>query len=366
MPGIQIPGFCTKKEANMTKTDNQKERVNGMLPADLEPLMLSLGHPKYRASQILEWVYGKMAASYDEMTNIPEGLRDRLKEVAPLEGTRIIDIKRSSDNSRKLLLGFSDGQSAETVLMDHDYGLSLCVSSQAGCKMGCTFCASAIAGFGRDLKASEMCDQFLAASRQTGGKRISSVVIMGMGEPLMNYDETMKFIRILNWDKGFNIGARHITISTCGIIPGIERLMDEDMQITLSVSLHAADDAIRDRIMPVNRIYGLGKVVAAAKKYAEKTGRRVTYEYVMIKDVNDSLVQASKLIRLLKGSLAHVNLIPLNAVPESGLQRSPDIQIAAFRKVLEEADISVTSRREMGSEIEAACGQLRMRHIEGK
>ncbi len=347
----------------MAKENNTKASLRGMLPQDLEPVMLSMGQPKFRAKQVLEWAYAKAADSYGQMTNIPAELREKLEQAAPLSQSEVLSVRRASDNSVKLLIGYPDGQSAEAVLMDHDYGLSLCVSTQAGCKMGCAFCASAIAGFGRDLTAGEMCDQYFAAAKSASGRRISSVVIMGMGEPLMNYDETMKFIRVLNWPNGINLGARHITLSTCGIIPGIERLAGEDLQINLSISLHAGDDAVRDRIMPVNRMYGLGKVVAAAKRYAETTGRRITYEYVMIKDVNDSARQAEKLAKLLKGSLAHVNLIPLNAVPESGLERSPDSQIETFRKVLDAAGISVTVRREMGSEIEAACGQLRLRSI---
>ncbi len=335
--------------------------IVGMLPKDLEPYMLSMGHPKFRASQILEWIYSKKADDYSAMTNIPLELRSLLSERAPLAEPETMDTRRADDGTVKLLLGYPDGNAAETVLMRHDYGLSLCVSSQAGCKMGCTFCASAIGGFSRDLTAGEMCWQFLKAAGEAGEDRISSVVVMGMGEPLLNYDNVMKFIRVLNWNKGFNVGARHITVSTCGIVPGIDRLADEDLQITLSVSLHAPDDATRDRIMPVNKMYGVNEVVAAAKRYSSRTGRRITYEYIMIKGINDSPMQAAALARLLRGSLAHVNLIPLNPVRESGLSRSPEAAIANFRKVLEDAGLAVTSRREMGSEIDGACGQLRLR-----
>ena len=346
----------------MEETSTKRRiEVVGMLPKDLEPIMLGLGHPKYRASQILEWIYSKKAEGYDEMTNIPADLREKLSNIAPIRPPSVLDVKRAKDRTTKLLMGFSDGANAEAVLMEHDYGLSLCVSSQAGCKMGCAFCASAISGFSRDLTAGEMCWQFIEASRLAKDKRISSVVVMGMGEPLMNYDAVLQFIRVLNWGKGINVGARRITLSTCGIVPGIEKLSGEDLQITLSISLHAPDDATRDRIMPVNKLYNIEDVVGAARRYADRTGRRVTYEYVMIKGVNDSLAQAAALVRLLKGSLAHVNLIPLNAVPESGLVRSTEATVAAFKKVLEDAGLAVTSRREMGSEIEGACGQLRLR-----
>ena len=335
--------------------------IVGMLPEDLAPHMLSMGHPRFRAAQILEWIYSKKAGDYSAMTNIPLELRSLLQERAPLAAPETMDTRRAEDGTLKLLLGYQDGNAAETVLMRHDYGVSLCVSSQAGCKMGCTFCASAIGGFSRDLTAGEMCWQFLKAADEAGEDRISSVVVMGMGEPLLNYDNVMKFIRVLNWNKGFNVGARHITVSTCGIVPGIDRLAGEDLQITLSVSLHAPDDATRDRIMPVNKMYGVNEVVAAAKRYAQKTGRRITYEYIMIKGINDSPTQAAALARLLRGSLAHVNLIPLNPVRESGLSRSSEKAMADFRKVLEDAGIAVTSRREMGSEIDGACGQLRLR-----
>lgn len=333
----------------------------GMLPKDLEPIMLGLGHPKYRASQVLEWIYSKMAGSYEQMTNLPAELKETLAKAAPIKPPNVMDVKRAKDGTTKLLIGFPDGANAETVLMEHDYGLSLCVSSQAGCKMGCAFCASAMSGYSRDLTSGEMCWQFIEASRIAKDRRISSVVIMGMGEPLMNYDAVLQFIRVLNWGKGFNIGARRITLSTCGIVPGIERLAGEDLQITLSISLHAPDDATRDRIMPVNKLYNVSEVVGAGKRYADRTGRRVTYEYVMIKGVNDSLSQAAALVKLLKGSLSHVNLIPLNPVPESGLTRSTDATVAAFKKVLEDAGLAVTSRREMGSNIEGACGQLRLK-----
>lgn len=343
------------------KTDVPAFDPVGMMPEDLEPLMLGTGHPSYRASQILEWIYARKARSYREMTNIPAALRDALEEKAPFQAPRLIDARIAPDGTEKLLLAYKDGNSAETVLMRHDYGLSLCVSTQAGCKMGCTFCASALAGYSRDFTAGEMCWQFMSASDRAGEARISSVVLMGMGEPLMNYEASLKFIRILNWSKGFNIGARHITLSTCGIVPGIDRLAGEALQITLSVSLHAPDDATRDEIMPINKVYPVKEVLAAARRYAARTGRRVTYEYAMIRGINDSPNQASGLAGLLKGSLAHVNLIPLNAVPESGLQRSSDATIAAFRKTLEDAGIAVTERREMGSDIEGACGQLRLR-----
>ncbi|MCR4425307.1 MAG: 23S rRNA (adenine(2503)-C(2))-methyltransferase RlmN [Firmicutes bacterium] len=338
--------------------------IRDMSVDECRSFFVSLGEPPYRANQVLEWVYHALASSYQEMTSIPTYLRRRLSEIAPLEGARVLARKKAREGTVKLLVGFADGNAVETVLMPHDYGLSLCVSSQVGCQMGCVFCASGLSGFVRNLSCGEMIAQLIAGSREAGaGRRVNSVVLMGTGEPLANYEQVLKFIRLINWNRGFGVGYRHITLSTCGLVPGIERLAGEGLPITLSVSLHAPDDETRSAIMKVSQVWGVSDVVRACVDYAERTGRRVTYEYSLIAGVNDSLAHADRLAHLIKGTLCHVNLIPLNPVPETGFARSPRQVVADFSKILTEAGIEVTIRREMGTDIDAACGQLRRREL---
>jgi len=326
----------------------------------------SIGEPGYRADQVLEWLYRGRVSSYDAMTNIPRLLRVKLAEIAPLGPPEILARRVSPDgDSVKYLIGLADDNAVEAVLMRHDYGLSLCVSSQVGCPMGCAFCASGIGGLVRDLTCGEIVDQLVAASGDAAerfcGARISSLVVMGSGEPLLNYDNVMKFVRLANWSRGFAIGYRHITISTCGIVPGIVRLAGEGIPLTLSVSLHAPDDATRSSIMKVNTSYPISTLVKACNQYAQITGRRVTYEYALIAGVNDSQAHAERLAGLLRGTLCHVNLIPLNPVPETPYERPASCVVEAFAGALESRGIEATIRREMGSGIDAACGQLRRR-----
>lgn len=331
----------------------------------------SMGEPGYRADQVLEWLYRCRALSYEDMTNLPRPLRAELAEVAPLRPPEVLarSVSQGGDTT-KYLMGLADGNAVEAVLMEHDYGLSLCVSSQVGCAMGCAFCASGLGGLVRDLTCGEMCDQVLAANddaaERLDGARVSSLVVMGSGEPLLNYDNVIKFIRLAKWDRGLGIGARHITVSTCGIVPGILRLAREGIPVTLSVSLHAPDDATRSSIMKVNEAYPISTLVKACVDYAEITGRRVTYEYALIAGVNDSPAHAGRLAGMLRGTLCHVNLIPLNPVPETGYVRPASCAVDAFARVLQSRGIEATIRREMGSGIDAACGQLRRRRVPGR
>ncbi|MGI6147014.1 MAG: 23S rRNA (adenine(2503)-C(2))-methyltransferase RlmN [Firmicutes bacterium] len=322
------------------------------------------GLPGYRGEQVLSWIHRHGIRDYSQMTNLPAYLRDELQGIAPLRPASVAAERRSVDGTIKLLLEYPDGNAVETVIMRHDYGVSVCVSSQVGCAMGCSFCASGIGGLVRNLTPGEMLEQVLEASiqcRSMGAPRISSIVVMGSGEPMHNYDNVVRFVRLANWNKGLGIGYRHITVSTCGIVPGIRRLAGEGIPITLSVSLHAPDDETRSRLMPVNRVYPVGELIAACRDYADVTGRRVTYEYALVRSVNDSPRHARKLVELIAGSLCHVNLIPVNPVEEAGFDRPDQATVQAFADVLSRAGISTTIRRELGTDIEAACGQLRRR-----
>lgn len=341
--------------------------LKDMSQEECRAFMGSIGEPAYRGDQVLEWVHRSCVLSYDGMSNLPKSLRAKLSVIAPIARPRVVARQVSSDgDTSKLLLALADGNAVETVLMRHDYGLALCVSSQVGCAMGCSFCASGLSGLVRNLTCGEMVDQMIAASQEAvsrygGDGRISSVVMMGSGEPLMNYDNVLKFIRLINWSRGFGVGMRHVTVSTCGIVPGIGRLAREGLPLTLSVSLHAPDDETRSSIMRINTVYPVAQVVQACKEYSEVTSRRVTYEYSMIAGVNDSQAHARLLASLLFGSLCHVNLIPLNPVPETGFRRSSPEDIRMFAATLIDSGIETTCRREMGSGIDAACGQLRRR-----
>lgn len=327
------------------------------------------GVPPYRGEQVLGWIHRHGVHHYSEMNNLPSDLRAELGSIAPLPRARVADVRRSADGTVKLLLEFADGNTAETVIMDYDYGVSVCVSSQVGCAMGCAFCASGIGGLVRNLTPGEMLEQVLEASRvakEAGRERVSSVVLMGSGEPMHNYDGVVKFMSLVNWNKGLAIGYRHITVSTCGIVPGIRRLAAEGIPVTLSVSLHAPDDETRSALMPVNKVYPVAELVAACRDFADVTGRRVTYEYALIRSVNDRPDHARKLIALIRGTLCHVNLIPINPVQEAGLARPEVAVIQSFIGMLTEAGISATVRRELGTDIDAACGQLRRRFLKSE
>lgn len=323
--------------------------------------------PRFRADQIIRWMYQRGAVSFHAMDNLSKPLRAQLAEQFSIERPKVISRLHSTDGATiKLLYEFADGQTAETVLMRHPYGNSVCVSTQAGCRMGCAFCASTLHGLQRNLTAGEIVAQVLGMAdflRQEGA-RVDTIVVMGSGEPLENYDHVIATLRLLHEEYTIGLSYRSVTLSTSGIVPGIERLAEEGIPISLSISLHAPTDALRSEIMPVNRMYPLTDLLCAARLYAQRTKRRVTYEYILIRDLNDGVREAEQLAKLLRGQLASVNLIPINPVAERNLLRPSKETIRRFQKVLEERHITVTLRREMGTDIQAACGQLRNRLME--
>lgn len=345
-----------------------KRNLVGMDIDDLQVFLAELGEPKYRANQLAQWIYDKKVLSFDSMTNLSKELRAKLDSLAYIGYLKLVEKKVSRiDDTRKYLFQLHDGETIESVLLKYDYGYSSCISTQVGCKMGCSFCATAHSGYRRDLTAGEIIEQILWISRDLGeNERVRSVVIMGMGEPFDNYSEVIKAIRLMNMPLGLNIGYRHITISTSGIVPGILRLADEKLQVTLSVSLHAPDDATRSKLMPINKKYNIRKVLDACEKYIEATGRRVTFEYILIQGVNDSMDKAKGLAKLLGQMLCHVNLIPINPVPETEYYPPSDKEVKAFANVLMRSGIPVTIRKKLGVDIDAACGQLRRRYLGGR
>lgn len=332
--------------------------LNYSLP-ELESLVLSMGEKKFRAKQIFGWL-ARGAASYDEMSNVPAGLRRDLAENGYYIGQpEVVTMQESkTDGTRKCLYEFIDGARVESVFMKYSYGNSICISTQVGCLMGCTFCASTMDGKQRDLTAGEMLGEVLKMKRVTG-EDINHIVLMGMGEPLDNYEEVSKFLKLINSPEGVNLSLRNITLSTCGIIPGIYRFAEDFPQVNLAVSLHAPNDEIRRRTMPVARKYGYDDLMKACRDYTEKTHRRITFEYALIRGVNDSPENAEELADHLKGWLTHVNLIPLNEVKGRDYRTAEGSSVLAFRKVLEKRGIAATVRRTLGSDIDAACGQLR-------
>lgn len=325
---------------------------------ELEKLILDMGHPKFRAKQIFDWIQ-KGAESFDDMLNIPKSLREVMAEKAYIGAVRICEKFVSRiDETRKYLLELSDGNFIESVLMKYEYGYTICISSQVGCRMGCKFCASTIGGKVRDLTAGEMLSQVICVQKDLG-QRISNIVMMGIGEPLDNFDNVLKFIELVNAPEGLNIGQRHISISTCGIVDKIRELAKKKLQITLLISLHAPTDEKRSEIMPINKKHPIEELISACREYVSVTSRRISFEYTLISGVNDSGCEADRLSALLKDILCHVNLIPVNKVEETGFRKSSRGSIEAFRQRLEKNGISTTVRREMGSDINAACGQLR-------
>lgn len=323
--------------------------------------------PAYRARQIAEWMYRKGAGDFFGMLNLPAGLRQALADSFTISRPHLVSQWDSSDRkTTKFLLAFADGVAVEAVRMHQPYGNSVCISTQAGCAMGCAFCASTLHGVRRDLTVGEMTGEvlFIEERLRSVGEKVDSMVLMGSGEPLLNYDSVLAFLRLLHEPYCLDFGYRNITLSTSGIIPGIERLQEEDLPLTLSISLHAPNDEIRSRLMPVNRRYPIRELVAAGKAYAERTKRRVTYEYILIEGINDSEEQARELARLLRGQLASVNLIPINPVAERHLLRPSPEKIQRFEAMLKRHHITATIRREMGSDIQAACGQLRNQYME--
>ena len=322
----------------------------------------ALGEKKYRAEQIFKWIYVDKVKEFDEMTNLSLDLREKLKQNYTMCNFKILKKQESIDGTKKYLFDVLDGNAIETVLMQYHHGKTICVSSQIGCKMGCKFCASTGIKFIRNLTSGEIVEQVLAVEQDIGDK-ISNVVFMGIGEPFDNYDNVMKAIKILNNQKGLNIGARHISISTSGIVPMIYKFADEEGQCTLSISLHATNDEKRSKMMPINNRYNIKELMEACKYYINKTNKRISFEYALAKDNNDNLEDAKELVKLLKGMLCHVNLIPINKIENGSFTKSSNENIIKFRDYLNENGIVATIRRELGSDIDAACGQLRRKNL---
>lgn len=325
---------------------------------ELEMEMISLGEKRFRAKQIFQWLHVKQIKDFSEMSNISLELRTKISEHFCLKSLNMVRrLESGIDNTVKYLYGLSDGTFVETVLMEYNYGLSICVSTQVGCRMGCKFCASTIAGFERNLEPSEILLQIYETQRDCG-KRISGIVLMGIGEPLDNYKNVIKFLELVSAPEGFGLSLRHVTLSTCGIVPRIRELANLQLGLTLSVSLHCADNDGRSEIMPVNKAYNVTELIDATKEYIRKTGRRVTYEYAVIDNVNSLKRDAEKLAHLIKGINCHVNLIPVNSVKERNYKSSRESALL-FQKYLTDLGINATVRRTLGSDIDAACGQLR-------
>jgi len=333
--------------------------IKSMLPDEIVDFTVNeLKAPRFRATQITDWL-SKGITDFDEMKNLPKPIIENLKSICYISVANIEKkLKSSYDETVKYLFSFRDKECVEAVVMKYKHGYSMCISTQVGCKMGCTFCATGMQGFTRQLEPSEMLAQIEAAQRDLK-IRISNIVLMGMGEPLDNYTNVVRFLRLVSDEKGLNIGLRHITLSTCGLVPKIYDLADEGMPVTLSLSLHAPTDEIRSKTMPVNRKYPVDEAIRACKYYADKTGRRITYEYAMIKGVNDTPFCAHSLGQLIKGTLCHVNLIPVNPVQGTGYNPSNDKNIIAFREILSKYNVNSTVRRTLGADINASCGQLK-------
>ena len=329
---------------------------------ELKKEFLEIGEKPFRAEQVFRWIYKENVESFDDMTNLSLELREKLKQNYTMCIYKILKKQVASDGTIKYLFDVLDGNAIETVLMKYHHGYSLCVSSQIGCKMGCKFCASTGIPFARNLTSGEIVEQLLAVERDEKIK-ISNVVFMGIGEPLDNYDNVVNAIRIINNPKGINIGARHISVSTSGLVPKIYQLAEENIQCTLSISLHATTDEKRSQMMPVNNRYNIKELMQACKDYIEKTNRRISFEYALAKDNNDNLEDAKRLAKLLHGMLTHVNLIPINKIENGKFDKSSNENILKFRDYLNDHGIVATVRRELGSDIDAACGQLRRKNL---
>jgi 23S rRNA (adenine2503-C2)-methyltransferase len=341
--------------------DMKKTSIYSLQLHELKEWLTNNGEKPFRAEQIYDWLYKKRVSLFEDMNNLSKGLRDKLSENFQITTLKTVIKQSSSDGTIKFLFELHDGYSIETVLMRHDYGNSVCVTTQVGCRIGCTFCASTLGGLKRHLEAGEIVAQVVTVQQALDetDERVSSVVIMGIGEPFDNYDNMMAFLKIINNDKALMIGARHITVSTSGIVPKIYQFADENMQINFAISLHAANTELRSRLMPINRAYKLDDLMKSVRYYIDKTGRRISFEYGLFGGVNDSVEHAEELASLLKGLKCHVNLIPVNYVPERDYVRTPKDKIFAFEKTLKNRGINVTIRREQGHDIDAACGQLR-------
>ena len=332
---------------------------------ELTALLKEQGEPVFRAKQVYTWLH-KGVRCYAEMTNLPQSLRERLEQQYPICPPQVARKQVSKlDGTTKYLWELSDGNCVESVLMRYHHGNTVCISTEVGCLMGCAFCASTHGGLVRHLEPFEMLDQVLFTQIDSG-LPVSNIVLMGIGEPLDNFDNVMRFLELVNSPEGMNISMRHISLSTCGLVPKIDLLAQKKLQLTLSVSLHAPNDAIRNTIMPVNKAYPIDELIAACRRYYEATSRRISFEYAMIQGVNDTEAAAKELLRRMKGLPAHFNLIPLNHVEESPLKPSTRQAVAKFQKLLEEGGITATVRRTLGSDIDASCGQLRRKHTQGQ
>ncbi|MBQ3529009.1 MAG: 23S rRNA (adenine(2503)-C(2))-methyltransferase RlmN [Oscillospiraceae bacterium] len=337
------------------------KHLKSMTTEEIGQVLKTLGQPSFRAKQIFSWLH-KGVKSYDEMTNLPKALRDELAQTYPIHAPEVVRKQISKkDGTIKYLWKLSDGNCVETVLMRYHYGNTVCISTEVGCKMGCAFCASTLGGLVRQLEPFEMLDQVLFTQLDSG-LPVSHIVLMGIGEPLDNLTNVLRFLELVNNPEGMNISMRHISLSTCGLVPKIDALGDQKLQISLAISLHGPNNEIRNRIMPVNKAYPIEQLLPACRRYYAKTSRRIHFEYAMIDGLNDSVQNAKELLALLKGLPSHVNLIPLNHVEESPLKPSTKSAVAAFQKTLEDGGVTATVRRTLGSDIDASCGQLRRKY----
>ena len=342
----------------------EKIDIKSFTEEQVREYMKTIGEKSFRGSQVFKWIY-KGIKDFDEMNNIPASLRQKLSQNAYIDNIQIeTKLVSKIDQTRKYLFKLMDENIIESVMMKYKHGVSACISTQVGCRMGCSFCASTVDGMTRNLTASEMLDQIIGIQEDTG-ERVSNVVMMGSGEPLDNFEETVQFLRAVNDKNGLNIGYRHITLSTCGIVPKIYDLADMEIPINLAISLHAVDNVSRKKIMPIATAYSIEEILDACRYYIEKTNRRITFEYAIIQGVNDSEKEALALSRLLKGILSHVNIIPVNKIDEKDYKRPSREGVERFSKILSKHGINATVRREMGSDINGACGQLRKRTISG-
>lgn len=331
---------------------------------EMTELILKIGESKFRSKQVFDWLNNKMISNFEEMNNLPKNMKEKLKEETEISKVEIYEkLESEIDGTVKYLFKLGENTIIESVFMKYEHGNTVCISSQAGCRMGCSFCASTINGLDRNLTAGEMLAQVYEIQKDMN-ERISNIVVMGSGEPLENFENLIKFIEIVNAKEGLNISQRNITVSTCGLIDKMEELKKLNLQINLAVSLHAPNDKIRDSIMPINKKYSVDELISASKKYANETKRRITYEYALIKGVNDSQKTANELGKKIKNSLCHVNLIPVNNVDENNFEKSNKTNIYDFMNILKSLGISVTIRRELGSDINGACGQLRKKRLE--
>ena len=338
--------------------------LKSLTQPEMAAIFKELGQPGFRAKQVYTWLH-KGVRSYDEMTNLPKNLRDLLAEKYPIHAPEVVRKQESQkDGTIKYLWQLSDGNCVETVLMRYHYGNTVCISTEVGCAMGCAFCASTIGGLVRRLEPFEMLDEVLFTQIDSG-LPISHIVLMGIGEPLDNFDNVLRFLELVNSEEGMNISMRHISLSTCGLVPKIDELAAKKLQISLAISLHGPNNEIRSKVMPVNKAYPIEELLDACRRYFDATGRRIHFEYAMIDGVNDSVDHAKELLRRLKGLPAHFNLIPLNHVEESPLKPSSRSAVAIFQKTLEDGGITATVRRTLGGDIDASCGQLRRKYTKG-